>query len=1189
MDETEAILEELWLKNKKINRVKGINNDIWYERDPMGVATILSPRMTPNNIPVGTPMLVVIGHSEVRDYQDMSIFAIREQRDLFQKAGYRIKGPWGDFAANEDFLRRGLRLFHDVREQLVGSMNAGDPDYRGVILKLVHEMAAVKKIESIENLKAHEKYGAYYDILKPLLKAEFKKLVADVKAEAKKNSVEPDVIDAMEKTYPKFFKQEFKGKDTQFVVDEIIEEILSNLDEVKRRVIKEVSTVYDINYQVQVLLMGVPIKAVLYQFINSYEPVEAIRGAALPKEVAKFRLEKMIPVFLKLGIPDNISNEKLIKTAEVLGCQETGDKMLTLVKLREVYREKLKTTYGGGATADNAGDMVEAGYNGAFVARHIYDVNNAVGLAKRAGEIKEGLDLFFNFKAAEKGPWMPWLEGYAVEGVDFEKVNIFHCVSVLHVGAAMAELRGDRDAAELFRDAREDKPRNPITIDARGERSIATKGTGSNSGILPAEFLASAGVTRAIVGRIDALDSSKTSYILTQMKNLMKAGIAPVVIYSETGFQNRFPDNWIKRYRNAVAEEIGEEAAKKIEFQSEEIYPITPINQIIAVHAEMAGNLSEPRDEVVLHAREKGYYEKVGEPEGVDQEITETIKAGKPVYLWENDECQYFSGTEQALGIITLGRLREALKYVPNELLGEKSVKENGIALPEIRLQEGIGVRKITIRAKGKLFQLGEAPDFKNPGFHILACVKGVVRVYVQDVDNRWRNGVIKAEDGWKMFVIPDSAKQVTITAETDNTETMDMFMPMPEKKLSIDKPFEQSRTIIMPQTGIRVREVKGIIKVYQGRVSETVDVLTLNGKKTSPPSMITYGELQKPHRILVKSGAVKIDGLRNDFLLNENNTIVVFGPGEVLDVCSEEGFLKFTSPDGRKFHFAVTNGRRHITEYQFVRAKNSETVILEISYPKTTGEQAVYSVYEAVKSYVPLISQKKIDLIVPREMFAGMGKASRIHAQKILDGCFGKDVVRIKGYSSEAGLDNQSMINLLKSSLSRQNLDEARIPVLFVTESNIVIANQKVEQLLSRADGLEELLQGTRILSLPDLTGLDDKGWLYAHTVLRIGLLQACLTVEDIQLAGKGEKTLAQDVQKMMKVVACRPEISIQELYLMLSYKECPSTLKKKLQIANAIVFMKNVLQRLMLGIPMVKIDRSDWKDRMGAINASL
>jgi len=518
-DRAEEILEELWLKNKKINHVKGFGNEVWYEWDPIGVVTIVTPDMTPDDIPVGTPMLVVIGHSEGRDYLDMGIVTIRVQRDLFQKAGYRIVGPWGDFMTDEEYLKRGLRWFPVTPKEIELKKTAVNDDYREAIWNLYDEVYEVQRIKWVEDIKEHEKYGAYYDILEPLLKKEFKKLVEEVTKEAKKDGKIPDIIGAIKDKYASFFLKNLEG-DTEAVIRQTIFAILNDLDEVKRRIIEEISTIHEINYQVKVLFEGLPIETVLYQFINPYEPVKAIRGAPLDEKVAKFRLEKQIPVFLELGIPDGIGGRELIDAAKTLGFQEEelkGDYSEWIPRLRDVYRKKLEISYGGGAKADNIGGMVKiAGYHGAFVARYIYTLANAIKLAETAAGVKDGLDLLYNFKANEKGPWMPWINGYEDAELDLEKVNIYHCISRLHICAALRELRGE-NVSELFRDANEDIKKKRITIDGR-ENNIATRGIGSNTGILPAKFLASAGVTHAVI-------DPTAEYADKQVVNMFNAGI----------------------------------------------------------------------------------------------------------------------------------------------------------------------------------------------------------------------------------------------------------------------------------------------------------------------------------------------------------------------------------------------------------------------------------------------------------------------------------------------------------------------------------------------------------------------------------------------------------------------------------------------------------------------------------------
>ncbi|MBL7072152.1 MAG: hypothetical protein ISS33_00040 [Candidatus Omnitrophica bacterium] len=1210
-DDAEEILEELWLKNKKINHVKGFNNEVWYQWDPIGPVTIVTPDMTPDDIPVGAPMLVAIGHSEVRDYLNMGIVAIRAQRDLFQKAAYRIVGPWGDFMTDKEYHERGLRFFPVTPDEIALKKNLTNDEDMKAVWALSHEVDAVQKIDEIEGIKTHKEYGAYYGILKPLLEAEFKKLVDDVTKEAAENNETPDIIGAIEDKYASFLEYDLRWNDlsTQKIIDQqgtiakTIEVILNNLDEVKRRIIEEISTVYEINYQIKILFENVPIETVLYQFINPYEPVKAIRGASLHEKVAKFRLEKQIPVFLELGVPSEMEITQAENIATLFGYvfkdkdAWKGDWWNNMIEdLREEYRKRLKISYGGGTKADIIEGMVEvAGYNGAFVARYIYTLANAVKLAETAAGVKDGLDLLYNFKANEKGPWMPWIQGYEDAGVDLEKVNIFHCISRLHIDAALRELRGE-DVSELFRDATTDEKKKIITIDGR-EDNIATRGTGSNTGIIPAEFLASAGVTHAVI------DPTAVS-APRQIANMEKAGIQAIIPeyeYRSTNVSN-------------LKTKLDDDLAKTIQIISDRKHmpAITPINEVMAVHAEMTANESEPQKAAPL-ARQKGYYEDVEEPEGIDATITETIKNGAPFYLdleGDIDACNLES--PDAPKTITLSKLKSALKYFPEELLGKDAIRENGIVFPEMgvkELQEKDSVelnilvksayrmdRIIMAQSDGKnVLSLGEEPEESTHGLHILAVKTGSATISVTDARGDIKTAkIVSLAKGGFLLVIPASAKSVSVETLEQEAEILDIFVPALKRKIPIAKPFKQGKKI--GGTNIVASEERGVIKDY-GLKSEEVDVITINGEKKRPPKRITHGGVQRPHRLVVKSGAVEIEINNNNLLVDKDEKIVVFGPGEVIDVNMDiredgdsiEGRLIIESPDGRKFHFRKPPTVREINDYWIKKTLHSETVIVEASYANTEGEQAVYNVYEMLEKHASLVKKNKIDLIVPKEMFSDSlsGDGSKEKTQRNLDKLFGKGAVKIKEYNSEAGLDQQSVVNLLSSSLSSKSPEDVRIPVLFATESNITAIQPESD--FDMPEKLEDILKQTRILSLPDIEGLSGKGWLYASTALRIGILQGCLTPKDVQKAENGEQTLAQDIKKLMRAVTHSQDIDIKDLYLMLSYNEIPTGQRRMLQIGAAVTLMRLVLETLLLGIPMERIDRSDWKDCIDQIDSSL
>jgi len=214
-------------------------------------------------------------------------------------------------------------------------------------------------------------------------------------------------------------------------------------------------------------------------------------------------------------------------------------------------------------------------------------------------------------------------------------------------------------------------------------------------------------------------------------------------------------------------------------------------------------------------------------------------------------------------------------------------------------------------------------------------------------------------------------------------------------------------------------------------------------------------------------------------------------------------------------------------------------------------------------------------------------GKGSVEGEQNELDELFGEEMVHIagSGYADDGTpLEDSNVASMIKTALNH-----GRIPVLLAPE-------ERIQNLLENCQkpGLEEfksLLESTRTMAIPDLDGLGNKGWLHTPTVLRSAALQGYLTAEHIAEAEKeGQMTFAQDIKKLMRSVTGKRNISISDLYLMLSFNDIPKEIRDDLEITDAIFLISMVLDKLMLGVPMDKIDSSStWKARMRTLHKSL
>ena len=516
------ILEELWLKNDNIDTVK-LDHDggIGYAWCPISVAVQIT-RQGPENFPVGVPMRVIIGHSEVRDFLKLTI---AEQRALLEKylaAGYKITSPFGDFPAllaGKDYVASGHRKFPVTYDRIVAKakeLGEKDIEYQN----LLDEVRQVAQIEAWENLG--EKYQEYLSLF-----------------EVKEGSNED-----------------------------------AKLNAAKEFIIKEISTIHEINSQVKELFKvnkNMSLTQVLYQITDkAYEPIEGIRGEAISMEIGKLRLEKMLDAFVDTGIPENLGRKELLSYAKELDIEDVtmpSDVAITL--LREIYEQKLKDIiiYGGGANEKNI-VAVGKSWGGAFIGRAILKVQGALEIALAASTSKgKKLTVINNLKAAKIGSLTEYKKALEAAEMDLEKdVKVSFGVSMLDIKAAFAQMQGKEGADELFTDF--SKAELPIEITIQAGEGVATQPVGAFTGHFPAELLAQSGVTHALINPLE-------DYAKIQVRNLLAAGITPVVMLK--GNEENMRKNLVVKF--------GDEKGKQIKITGD-VDELTPIHAVRSVAAK---------------------------------------------------------------------------------------------------------------------------------------------------------------------------------------------------------------------------------------------------------------------------------------------------------------------------------------------------------------------------------------------------------------------------------------------------------------------------------------------------------------------------------------------------------------------------------------------------------------------------
>jgi len=414
------------------------------------------------------------------------------------------------------------------------------------------------------------RYAEFYDVLKSIIKGKLNRMIAD----AEKGNKNPE--EEITKQYPEYCNQviDRNGKlELPDLIDKIIDLMLTDLNKLKEFIIKEVSTIHEINSQIKIEFEGSSLGDVIYRIIKPYEPVEAIRTAAIPTEMQKLRKSKMIHVFVEMGIPEDITREQALNVAGEL-YYDLGDvaqkSTEDIVKeLRIKYREILEAIiYGGGANKENI-SVVGSVWGGAFIGRASLVPENACEIVKAASDaatyLKKKLTIIFNFKAGRTGPYGEYYK--LLKQIDFtENVNVILGVNLLDAEACFKELQEKgENVSRLFADASKDSL--PINITIKAGENIATQGIGSFTAHIPAEFLRQAGVTQAVVDSIE-------DYAAIQVKNLLNVGITPIILGP---CDNKTRDN---------LREIFGDDFDKIEISGHAVC-VTPIHKVRAKYANL--------------------------------------------------------------------------------------------------------------------------------------------------------------------------------------------------------------------------------------------------------------------------------------------------------------------------------------------------------------------------------------------------------------------------------------------------------------------------------------------------------------------------------------------------------------------------------------------------------------------------
>jgi len=284
-----------------------------------------------------------------------------------------------------------------------------------------------------------------------------------------------------------------------------------SLDDLKAKIIAELSTKAEIEREIRDLFKDLTPDEVLYNiYCRAYEPVEGIRTVAISPVLAKFRQDYIRQTMTDLVI--GTGTDEATKTA------------------RNDFESKLRITYGGGGNVKNIVALGETGYRGAFIGRASAKPraesgeNSTANITEAAAESEDRMLTLYNTKSTETAGPGEYFDAYNEKGLDLaRRVEAAHAVTILDFHIWRRARMGE-NVGHLFVDASDERLDVDITI--RAGQAEATQGIGAFTRHHAAELLARAGVTQAVI------DPTK-DYAVTQVENLVSAGITPVILSSE--------------------------------------------------------------------------------------------------------------------------------------------------------------------------------------------------------------------------------------------------------------------------------------------------------------------------------------------------------------------------------------------------------------------------------------------------------------------------------------------------------------------------------------------------------------------------------------------------------------------------------------------------------------------------------
>jgi len=547
--------------------------------------------------------------------------------------------------------------------------------------------------------------------------------------------------------------------------------------------------------------------------------------------------------------------------------------------------------------------------------------------------------------------------------------------------------------------------------------------------------------------------------------------------------------------------------------------------------------------------------------------VISAVSDGMPMQVWPYKEPKVWgvngigeywygaeSGDKSSIAVVAEEKapLDEIVKAIPEEVIGKLAVAKFGNTLPLVKILTPKGRLSVQFHDKKNELWIVTGIDVSVAGktpWVIAGFSRKAINKFKENVTAEYRK--VLEEYGKKLNGLID-------LLEEEGTKFPSPFAETDETVLEVGADIP----------GVTPSESEFVFSVAYGDfgtdfpMAEMLELHNHTVKREG--TKVALSELfktigKREYSMRVEEGAFTIELPDGTPLLNrDTGETVVFSVGQVLNI-SERGIE--ATIDGVKKVFSFEQ-KLSTSEFMIVNVTaggqiegqpaSGGPVKVRIDYEKTPEEKLVYAVHETVKKNLPAILGKRIDIVLPEEMFLQTkgGEGSEQEMQKLMTKIFGhvdddsdkESMVRIVTYKS-LDVDNKPLDNPLDleandlKNVLRSSKKAGRIAVLGVTEKGLNDAKADAD--------LVAALSEVRNMALPDMSLLNGNPWYFSLEVVGLGLLQAALNTENIT------QSVGSDILNLMHQMA-NPEITLDDLYYMLPFAELEKNAELKDKIAN-------------------------------------